>query len=147
MSDKYRINGFGDLEQYGINCLTGEACAYSMRLLCDYNLDGALLLSDFLGIRVSANDGNNWNSQVNGMEALGSIMLTPDALWRLAEFAMLQYGYDRVVAHTPEHHGVYGFDMTDSYAEKYMENNRDQRIIHNPHSGNRNTHQMTGRTV
>lgn len=148
MSDKYAVSSLGDLEQYGLNCLTGEACAYSMRLLFDYNIEGASLLADFFGFAVDLHAKNNWNSSVDGRDAIGSVMLTADTAWELAAFAMLRYGYERVVPNQPNHHGVYGFNMTNDYAEEYMEEHQDEwRIYRNPQGGSRNTHQMSGRTV
>jgi hypothetical protein len=38
----------GNLDDLGINILTGEACGLSMRLLCDVNKDGQELITSFL---------------------------------------------------------------------------------------------------
>ena len=119
MSEKTNnIGSFSDLEEYGLNCLTGEACAFHMRLLFDYNAEGAELLTNFLGLPVLA-DNSNWNSRVDGEDAVGSIMLTADAAWELATFAMLQYGFDRVIPNQPEHHGCYGYDLGNQIADEY----------------------------
>jgi hypothetical protein len=81
------VSNIQALEQFGVNPLTGEACAFAMRVLCDLNAEGAALLQEFLGIP-AATFPESWNSRVNGQPAVASIMLTWECLPSLARFAL-----------------------------------------------------------
>jgi hypothetical protein len=87
------ISNWKDLEPFGINCLTGERCGYGLRVLCDLNDYGSILLAMFFGttpelFTLSLNSA--WNSQVNGKPAIWSILLPKSILQDLAAFALLQ---------------------------------------------------------
>ena len=43
------INGWRDLERYGIDALTGEACGLMYRLLCDLTAMGREIIRHWLG--------------------------------------------------------------------------------------------------
>jgi hypothetical protein len=43
-----------ELQKYGIFMLTGESCAYSMRVLCDVNEKGWRILRNYLGMDASS---------------------------------------------------------------------------------------------
>jgi len=75
-----------DLAPYGIICLTGEACAYGGRVLCDLSPCGVRLIEEFLGGTVTVRPGSNWNSDC---DACGSIMLPRTILSDLAIFVLL----------------------------------------------------------
>ena len=83
------VNNWNDLSEFGINYLTGEACAYSMRLLCDVNEEGKRTLEAFFGGTVTIAEGSNWNSEVNGSEAIGSVLLSRGIFEDLAAFCLL----------------------------------------------------------
>jgi hypothetical protein len=86
------IRSWFDLERYGICFLTGEACAYGLRLLFDLNLDGVRLISNFLGIRYNDDGSNafaaNWNSKVNGQPAIRSVLLPSGIFQELTIFCL-----------------------------------------------------------
>lgn len=85
-----------ELEKYGIFMLTGEACAYGMRVLCDVNAQGWCLLKNYFGMVASPAFSMEstgvcilpepWNSRG---EPIGSIMLPRDSFRELAAFILL----------------------------------------------------------
>lgn len=80
------------LNQFGINALTGESCAFNRRMLCDVNAEGAELIRDYLGLPYDCQFQKNWNSTVDGKPAIGSVMLDYATLKPLAIYAMLLRG-------------------------------------------------------
>lgn len=138
------IASFADLEKYGLNCLTGEACAYSQRLLFDVNEAGKELLSAYLGMPYISL-APNWNSSVNGQDAVGSIMLTMASAWELAVFIMLHIERTPYVIPCREnHHGVSGTDYDPAEFEFYKDVHY---IVNRLPASERNQHQMSGRVV
>lgn len=150
------ITDANHLLQFGLNCLTGEACAYGMRLLFDVNEDGAALLRLYLGLPYDAKFAENWNSQVDGKPAIGSIMLTRASLPDLAIFALfhlrgchqvLQYGTGLDLQGIPA-------NKVEDYAPYIERLNPDSYRLHWNHNSNRgyqlegrNVHQATGRAL
>lgn len=142
-----QIHTWSDLRQFGINALTGEACAYSMRLLCDVNEDGRDALCDYLGIKP---EGFNapWNSTVHEKLALGSIMLSRETLMPLAQFLLFRAG---ALACAPYGHcltGVFDKDRLIAYEDAGFKVQHNP-LLHStaPHVGSRNVHDMTGRAA
>jgi len=77
---------FRDLSQFGIHCLTGEACAIGTRLLCDLTKTGVQTIEAAFGLpraRQTQHDGTqaatsfaeNWNGGSESDPHLASIML------------------------------------------------------------------------
>jgi hypothetical protein len=141
-----------DMARFGINALTGEACAYGQRMLCDVNADGQLLLADYFGWQESLRLAPPMNSLVAGMPSVGSVMLPRD--WRdLALFAHFREGA----------YGVYISDIDRSVVPIESEDRMNQyqaagehsgRLVRNPsigstqpHVGSRNVHAFTGRIL
>lgn len=153
MSTLTPVHTFGDLVQFGIDALTGESCAFSMRLLCDVNADGAALLADYLGLTTAAFQ-DNWNSTVNGQPAVGSVMLDRDCLSRLATFAAFRAGALAVVVGvgsvvpvmTPERLAEYT-DCLSNHPELGSLWRNPTIGATQPHAGSRNVHAATGRTT
>lgn len=83
----------------GLNPLTGEACAFSMRVLCDMNEAGCTLMAEFLGMATTTGFQKNWNSQVNGTAAVASIMIPYSYLPEMVRFALYRAGYQYVICH------------------------------------------------
>jgi hypothetical protein len=149
------VSSFRDLAQFGITGLTGEACAYGMRTLCDVNEDGAALLADFFGIS-SLTLNKNWNQVVNGKPATGSIMLTHDIVPKLAQFAFFREGALAVILTSGgrEVNGLFEQERVQQYRDLItkMGHNCLHSMVTNhtissgvPMSGSRNVHQATGR--
>lgn len=149
------VHTWNDLEQFGINCLTGEACAYSQRLLCDVNDDGAKLMADYLGIDFRG-FADNWNSQVNGKPAVGSVMLHRDSLQQVAVFAMFRAGALAVYTAGGDLTPICDSERMQQYVS-YMNSAstiESVRLFRNPttssiapREGSRNVHAATGRTT
>lgn len=87
----YAVMGFR-LQDYGIIPLTGEACAYGMRILYDLTPSGVEVISRFLGGNVQFKDNSNWNSG-----AVASVMIPYSAIRDLERFVMLGHSEDRNV--------------------------------------------------
>lgn len=153
---------FSKLPEIGINPLTGEACAFSMRILCDLSQEGADLMRDYLGLSASADVFNpNWNSFVGDKPAVASIMVERDMFSKIMIFALFREGYKYVMASQ-------AYDSYTAYSDDDLASNgalkaahegvRDGKAEHvrlyvNPKAtstapsvGSRNVHQFTGRT-
>jgi hypothetical protein len=157
MSDKktsIAISGLAGLEYFGIKPLTGEACAYSQRVLCDVNEAGRALLAEYFGIPdlVLARP---MNSTVESAPSVGSLMLTRDSWVGLAKFAVFYHGG---LAYTET--GVQGItgifcekllaryeEFASSFSEGVQLTRNHARTTSVPHVGSRNMHQMTGRVM
>ena len=148
------LRSIEDLEAYGLNYLTGEACALSQRLLFDMNDNGADLMCEYFGLQFKSAFAQAWNSQVNGKLATASIMLprSPDFYRELFKFLLFREGYPAVAYH-PDYSSVNGLDNSELAAwngECGAENK--WSLYHNPRPsgqpsvGTRNVHAMTGRT-
>ena len=81
-------DSWNDLEQLGINYLTGEACGLMMRVLCDVNETGRKTVEAFF--RCKLGDNSNWNGQVDGEPAVASVMLPRSIFAELAAFAHVE---------------------------------------------------------
>lgn len=84
-----------DLEPYGIFPLTGEACALSMRILCDLSHVGRRIVRECLGLPIpiipaapGVQLAEPWNSSTRGVQHVASIMLYPDMWLPLAVTAL-----------------------------------------------------------
>lgn len=148
------VRGWGDLKQFGIGYLTGESCAYSMRMLCDVNEDGQALLADFFGMSGIQLD-KNWNSTVGDKPAIGSILLVHDLVLKIAQFAFYRAGALAVVVGLGEMTPVFEQELLDRYtelAERYQSSERSIRrnpaVRSNaPMVGSRNVHAFSGRAA
>ena len=83
------IKCWRDLEEYGIDALTGESCGYAMRLLCDVTASGKAILESFFGGNVTIEPGSNWNSGSANDPHVGSILLPRSILVDLGAFCLL----------------------------------------------------------
>lgn len=144
------IVGWGDLKQYGINYLTGEACAYSMRLLCDLSEEGADLMRRFFGLPHNATFNPQWNSMVGDKPAVASVLLSRGLFDDLCRFILLSCDMD-IVLKSPDGSWC-GYArpneavmlMVDGVAE-----NKSWQVYRNYRvgiPGDRNQHAFTGRT-
>jgi hypothetical protein len=150
--DTIHVSSWQDMTQFGINCLTGEACAYAMRLLCDLNEDGAGLMMDYLGVPML---GKNWNSMVDGKPAVASVMLHRSSVLQIAEFALMRRSPKAIVYKGGEAiMGVFTQHMFEQYMKLVEDwpNTTGKWTIRTigrssqPHVGSRNVHAATGRT-
>ncbi|MGF6604360.1 hypothetical protein P3T23_009115 [Paraburkholderia sp. GAS448] len=151
------ISNWKHLEHFGIKALTGEACTYMMRVLCDVNEDGRLGILDYLSLPVDTVLTGPWNGLVNGKPSVGSIMLHRDCLPALAEF-MLRRADVKALVRLPSSGSIVGL-FTDERVAQYEQLLRDlpnsthswqvQRISRSaqPCIGSRNIHLATGRAL
>ena len=147
MNHTVQINSWTDLQPFGIGALTGEACAYSMRLLCDVNDSGRDILAEYFGINYEGFT-SPWNSQVGGQESVGSIMLTRELLMPLATFVLFRSGALALVKQGSTLIGLYDQEKVRAYHEAgYPLTRNPTEHAAQPHAGSRNVHAMTGRAV
>lgn len=154
-----RIGSFRDLEKHGIDALTGEACAYGYRLLCDLTERGIKLVAATLGIDselFKASLPDAWNSK-----GVKSIMLSPQMIQPLAVFACFESNCSK--AYIMHDDSVVGIEASDKPEDvemwlswnqgKYCEACRRYgagggvALQYSNPGYSRNTHQMSGRTV
>lgn len=140
------FRGINALQTYGVGPLTGEACAFSHRILFDVTEGGKELLEQYLSTTLQLND--NWNSSVLGAPAIGSIMLSrkvaEDLLWfvllAVERFPFIYYAQDGALMGTeipPDDNKVQGMLI------------QGWQVHRNPSvnaASDRNTHAMSGRT-
>lgn len=136
------IYSLNDLNQFGINVLTGESCALSRRLLCDVTQEGKDLIIKALGVQ-DIELAQDWN----GGNAIGSILLERETLETCGVLALLEE-YQEVWVNERGH--IHGF--TEENLLRYEENKehldmdkwRKYRKF-GRQVGGRNVHQMSGR--
>lgn len=110
------MRDWNDLRHYGVNFLTGEACAVGKRLLCDVSDQGRRLLCQVFGLPPNTAFTENWNSQVNGQPAIGSIFLPPSLFTFISAMIFLETGCKCAVA--VENGQVIGIDPDDDVSGK-----------------------------
>lgn len=141
---------YQNLTEFGINPLTGEACAYGKRILCDLDQNGVELVAEFLGVYPNAFP-ENWNSYVGKNKAVASVMLHRNSFTDIIAFALMLKGWRFIIIHNYEK----SITATDDEHEVQLwrdSNLEGLRIVFNPaamqpHIGSRNIHQMSGRTI
>lgn len=84
------------LRKFGIDMLTGEACGYSMRILCDVHENGYALIKEFFGGAVPTHSKCN--------KGVNSIMLTRKTMEDIIIFGYLWVlGASAVISYTSDH--------------------------------------------
>lgn len=141
------LRNWHDLSEFGIHCLTGEACGIGMRLLCDLTHGGAKLVREFLGLPYDCPLMENWNSG-----AVASMMLSHGAFVDLAAFCLLSAGKCKMAFHI-KNEGVWGAESDEEIAET-RENSgtayqitRQYSLRGDAANGTRCIHQMSGRVA
>ena len=107
------LRNWRDLEPYGIIMLTGEACGYGYRLLCDLTPNGVEIIRRMFDMPEAPRLRENWNSSSRGEVA--SIMLAGEMFVPVAIFCLFNAGdgdeHSRVF--TTYDGTVYGVESTD----------------------------------
>lgn len=147
--DTITIDSWGDLRPLGINCLTGESCAYALRVLCDLNEDGAALIREYLGVAMLA---HNWNSTVNDKPAVASVMLHRESLFQVGEFALMYHNALAVIRAGNHMVGVFSAERLASYlmmelCEGVTIKRNYRSATRGPSEGSRMVHAATGRSA
>lgn len=147
----HQIQCADDLLEYGVGFLTGEACTYGMRVLCDMNAQGTVLLADFFGIKNYAFP-KPWNSQVEGAPSKGSVMLTWGTINDLSKYIMVHVHGHRYVYQSVGNPSM-GFCTVVGTDEKNIWYDSANWTLHTyiptggPSVGGRNVHAASGRIV
>lgn len=148
------IHTWSDLAKFGVNPLTGEACKYAQRLLCDLSEQGVDLLRDFFGLPYSEDIRTqfpeNWNSKVGDDPAIASVMLARGLFGELARFALQRAGFLYIVWGMDD--AWCGYNQEDLPADMTVDKLRKifKVVYINPvpsGTSSRNTHEMSGRTL
>lgn len=77
-----------DLQEYGFNCLTGEACNLMMRMLVDLDAKAAAVFKECYGLK-DVRIYNDPKGRFCEADTVGSVMLPQDAWKSLGIFALL----------------------------------------------------------
>lgn len=132
------IHGWGDLRRYGINLLTGEACAIGMRGLCDVSEKGMADLRQFWGLAHDARFQSNWNSG-----AAGSCFISYGAFNELSAFLLLMDGCEAVAV---TDRGIFGLEKGDEAGRMIGDVKRWYRRVEGQEERNLSSvHAMSGR--
>lgn len=142
-----------DLQRYGFNVLTGEACAYGLRLLFDLSERGAETYREFKGLPYDCQLSDNWNTYVGDGKAVASVLMTRGELQDLKEFLLMHVDKcETVYSKGSDYYGMYesqstwrelmfsantlaGFDVT----------RNPTKTTKQPNANGRNIHAATGR--
>lgn len=141
------ITSVSDLEAYGIEPLTGEACGLSYRILCDVTERGRKVLAKALGIP-NLTLPAAWNRGTAADPHVGSIMLAPELVTFIGVFALLESGCTQVWV--VRDGGIIGIETGDSAnlidANRLLVGDRLTRSLsYRGTAGDRNEHVMSGR--
>jgi hypothetical protein len=143
------ISSFRDLDAYGIDALTGEACGLGYRILCDLTENGRKVLAKVFGVPQFAITPP-WNSGTKSDPHIGSVLLAHEMLVPLAVIALLDNGCKEVWL--VRDGGVIGIEPDDSAdmieANRHLVGDRLLRTLAyrgTAAGGDRNTHVMSGR--
>jgi hypothetical protein len=142
------INCWNDLQAYGIELLTGEACGLSYRLLCDVTERGRKTIEKCLGL-TNLVLPESWNRGSTEDPHVGSIMLTREMLEPLAVFALLEAGCKEVYV---VKNSVVGIESSDpptaiEDVKRWSGVEYARRYAYRGTAGDRNVHVMSGRVV
>lgn len=140
-----KISNFNDLLPFGIDPLTGEACSYSYRILCDVTAKGRKILLRALGIP-NINLYDPWNNGTPPNVHIGSCMISLCMLEFLAVFALLEDNAKEIWIF--KNGCVMGFYLDDTeeliqQTERFCEGEVRRKIL--PSFSDRQQHAMTGR--
>jgi|OpeIllAssembly_1097287.scaffolds.fasta_scaffold01305_2 hypothetical protein len=149
------LYSWDSLREYGINPLTGESCAYGMRLLCDLTERGAGIIAGYFGLAyrpVNELFRGNWNSNVNGVPAVASVMLPRTMITDLLLYIAFHVEGSTTVIETPggslvvlnpddEFYGAYNAIVSEDEGYRVHRNPASKAVSRD----GRNIHAMSGR--
>lgn len=136
------IRGCGDLQQFGIEPLTGEACGLMYRVLFDLTARGQKIIEKCLGLRLVPSEA--WNRGTPDDPHIGSILLSPEMFVPIGIFALLESGCSQVLRHGD---CLYGIEPGDSERQvEFLQSLGElRRYAYRGTAGDRNVHMMSGR--
>jgi hypothetical protein len=149
---------------FGFEHLTGESCAYSMRILYDLSERGKKHIENFLGGTVEVKKGTNWNghmiderdypeSRESKVEPTIASVLLPcsnEFKFSLLLFCALQEGYYTLCFPKDKMLIISRDEAQIKETKEYYDEHQivfGECELKEPSSKNRNVHQMTGRTI
>ena len=100
-----------DLEEYGFNCLTGEACNLMMRILVDLDSKAAAVFKDCYGLTGDLFGDPKGRFCAN--DTVGSVMLPREAWQSLGVFALLDIAKCHDVLTTKD--AIYGLEANEEF--------------------------------
>jgi hypothetical protein len=100
-----------DLQEYGFNCLTGEACNLMMRVLVDLDSKAAAVFKDCYGLKELMLDDPRGRFCSDG--TVGSVMLPHDAWKSLGIFALLDIAKCHDVLATDD--ALFGLESNETF--------------------------------
>jgi hypothetical protein len=136
-----------ELRRYGINPLTGEACPYGQRVLCDLTPRGKKIVFDLLGIPPTIPLSENWNSGSSFSMMIPRSLLAHD----LPIWCLIDSGCDDIIV---SRDGICGREVDDTdeewenYYQLLVEWNKQPQCVRStsgPRQGTRMIHAMSGR--
>ena len=142
------IHSWNDIEAYGIELLTGEACGLGYRLLCDVTERGRKTLEKCLGM-TNLVLPESWNRGKPEDPHVGSVLLVREMLQPIAVFALLEAGCKEVYLVGDS---VVGMEESDppgtiEDVKRWAKVDYARRLAYEGTAGDRNVHQMSGRIV
>ena len=143
------VNRIKDLEPFGIDPLTGEACGLMYRVLCDVTEKGKKIIEKCLGL-ANLGPAENWNRGSDSDPHIGSIMLPLEMVTPIAVFALLENGCKQVLI--LKSGAVCGFEDKDpaELVAFYLDHYKDdiqRNLGYRGTAGDRNVHVMSGRVT
>ncbi|HEV7282320.1 MAG TPA: hypothetical protein VGN57_19110 [Pirellulaceae bacterium] len=131
-----------DLKPYGFDCLTGEACGLTYRLLYDLNAKAKKTVEKCFGIALTS---EAWNSGPTDDPHVASIMLSPETLLPLGVFCLLDDRCRKVFLYEDK---IVGIEHRDDEEEIRKLCGDPRRILsYGGTAGDRNVHEMSQRVV
>ena len=136
------IRGCGDLAQFGLDPLTGEACGLMYRVLFDLTAQGQKIVEKCLGLRLIPSEA--WNRGTNDDPHIGSVMIAPEMFVPLGIFALLESGCTEVWR---KGDSLFGIEPSDSEQQLAFLRTQGEmrRYAYRGTAGDRNLHLMSGR--
>jgi hypothetical protein len=146
------LSSWGHLHEFGIDCLTGEACAVGNRLLCDVTKRGKMILETMLGSELTLKE--NWNSGASKYDPhIGSIMLPRQMFSAVAIWCLFSAGTEYAEVWAMTDGTVRGLTIGDLVLDDetgYWDRHADQigcKYKNTNQPEYRNQHAMSGRIV
>lgn len=141
-----RIDTIRDLEQFGVDALTGESDTHMYRILCDCTAQGKKIIERTLATELTLSE--NWNSGTKADPHIGSLLLPLEFVPSIGVFALLS---DTQISEVwlLKTGSVVGFGVEDVDLKEALQKHYEGQIrnVFYPRPSDRHVHLMTGRTT
>lgn len=138
------VHCWNDLQMFGLDCLTGEACGLNYRILFDAAEQGRKVLAKCFGIP-KLTLAEAWNRGTDRDPHVGSIMLSQEMLIPVGIFALLESGCSEVWLDGNSLFGIEPADLPDYLDTVKKAHPSLRRFAYRGTAGDRNLHMMSGR--